>query len=161
MNHKDFRSFRSMGFSPPAQVFCAAFAEVATGRDPGHKAEWTLAALAACPVITVLREDGARGVGGRYYTSNPGQRSDMTPLRPTLASCAAALLMTGAATAAASQQLAGASTAKPATRSAPGGREPQQPQYPLQALCREIFVDVDEGYGVSGQRPRTICDEPR
>lgn len=85
----------------------------------------------------------------------------MNLLRPTLASCAAALLMTGAATAAQSQQLTGASSAKPATRGATGGREPQQPQYPLQALCREIFVDVDEGYGVTGQQPRTICDEPR
>jgi len=74
----------------------------------------------------------------------------------------AALLMTGLATAAASQQLANVSTAKPATtKSATTASEPSPPQNPLQALCREIFVNVDEGYGVTGQETRTICDEPR
>jgi len=32
---------------------------------------------------------------------------------------------------------------------------------PLQALCREIFVDVDEGYGVTSKQPRTVCEESR
>ena len=81
---------------------------------------------------------------------------------PTFASCAAAALMTGSATAAVSQQLSGASTGKPATaRTAAATTAPQLPQNPLQALCRVIFVDVDEGYGVTSQETRTICDEPR
>jgi hypothetical protein len=83
-------------------------------------------------------------------------------MKPLWSTLAAALLMTGAATAAASQQLAGASTLKPApARKAAATAEAQQSQNPLQALCREIFVDVDEGYGVTGHEPRTICDEPR
>jgi|GEM_PF-1820881 len=83
-------------------------------------------------------------------------------LYPTLCAVLAALLTTGVATTATSQQLADSSTAKPPTaRTATIKAEPQQPQNPLQALCREIFVNVDEGYGVTGQETRTICDEPR
>lgn len=83
-------------------------------------------------------------------------------LFPTLRTILAALLATGAATTAASQQLADASTTKtPTARTATMKAEPQQPQNPLQALCREIFVNIDEGYGVTGQETRTICDEPR
>lgn len=85
----------------------------------------------------------------------------MKPFLPILASCAGVLLMPGAATAA-SQQLSGAPAGKTTTaRIAPGSIPSNQPHYPLQALCREIFVDVDEGYGVTGQEQRTICDEPR
>jgi hypothetical protein len=99
---------------------------------------------------------------GGTNVSNLGRHSDMKLFWPTFASCAAAALMTGAATAAVSQQLAGASTGRSATaRTAAATTEPQQPQNPLQALCRVIFVDVDEGYGVTGQETRTICDEPR
>ena len=82
----------------------------------------------------------------------------LSPLYPSLA----ALLMTGAAAAAAPQQLASTSTAKPAAaKTASTSPESSPPQNPLQALCREIFVKVDEGYGVTGQETRTICDEPR
>lgn len=35
------------------------------------------------------------------------------------------------------------------------------PDNPLQAICREILVNIDEGYGVSNQESRVICDEPR
>jgi hypothetical protein len=31
----------------------------------------------------------------------------------------------------------------------------------MQALCREILVDTDEGYGVTNREARVICDEPR
>ena len=73
----------------------------------------------------------------------------MKLFRPSLAFCAAMLLMTGAATAAVSQQLAGASVAKPAAKVAAtaSAEAPPAPQNPLQALCREIFIN--------------ICDEPR
>lgn len=36
-----------------------------------------------------------------------------------------------------------------------------EPQNPIQSLCREIFVDTDEGYGVTSRESRTICDEVR
>lgn len=80
---------------------------------------------------------------------------------PSLALCAASTLLTGAATAAVSQQRADASTVKPATARTATAATEQPPQNPLQALCREIFVNVDEGYGVTGKETRTICDEPR
>jgi hypothetical protein len=31
----------------------------------------------------------------------------------------------------------------------------------MQALCREILVDTDEGYGVTNREPRIICDDLR
>jgi len=31
----------------------------------------------------------------------------------------------------------------------------------MQAICREILVDTDEGYGVTNQESRIICDEIR
>jgi hypothetical protein len=31
----------------------------------------------------------------------------------------------------------------------------------MQAMCREILVDTDEGYGVTNQESRVICDELR
>jgi hypothetical protein len=31
----------------------------------------------------------------------------------------------------------------------------------MQAMCREILVDTDEGYGVTSHESRVICDELR
>ncbi|MGJ0506900.1 MAG: hypothetical protein ACR652_07120 [Methylocystis sp.] len=31
----------------------------------------------------------------------------------------------------------------------------------MQALCREILVDTDEGYGVTNREARVVCDELR
>lgn len=31
----------------------------------------------------------------------------------------------------------------------------------MQAVCREILVDTDEGYGVTNHESRVICDELR
>ena len=31
----------------------------------------------------------------------------------------------------------------------------------MQAICREVLVDVDEGYGVSSRESRFICEESR
>jgi hypothetical protein len=31
----------------------------------------------------------------------------------------------------------------------------------MQALCREILVDTDEGYGVTNHEARVVCDELR
>jgi hypothetical protein len=53
-----------------------------------------------------------------------------------------------------------------ADKRAPEQTQPQAPteaeaQNPIQSLCREIFVDTDEGYGVTNRESRTICDEVR
>jgi hypothetical protein len=32
---------------------------------------------------------------------------------------------------------------------------------PVQAICREVFVDTDEGYGVTNQEARVVCDQLR
>lgn len=80
----------------------------------------------------------------------------MKLLPPFCTFFAAAVFMTGVATAAEPQQIA-----KTATRAAAAEPARTRPQNPLQALCRVIFVDVDEGYGVTKQESRTICDEPR
>lgn len=55
----------------------------------------------------------------------------------------------------ASTQNRGVAQAQP---QAPAAAEPQNP---IQSLCREIFVDTDEGYGVTSRESRTICDEVR
>jgi hypothetical protein len=31
----------------------------------------------------------------------------------------------------------------------------------MQALCREILVDTDEGYGVTNHEARVVCDDLR
>ncbi|MCX7898640.1 MAG: hypothetical protein N2444_00870 [Methylocystis sp.] len=31
----------------------------------------------------------------------------------------------------------------------------------MQALCREVLVDTDEGYGVTNRESRFVCDEAR
>lgn len=31
----------------------------------------------------------------------------------------------------------------------------------MQAMCREILVDTDEGYGVTNRESRVICDQLR
>ncbi len=31
----------------------------------------------------------------------------------------------------------------------------------MQAICREILVDTDEGYGVTNRESRVICDQLR
>ncbi len=58
--------------------------------------------------------------------------------------------------------LAASSTPLPSATQATGKIiEQPRAENPLQALCREIFVDVDEGYGVTSKQPRTVCEEPR
>ena len=31
----------------------------------------------------------------------------------------------------------------------------------MEALCREVLVDTDEGYGVTNRESRYVCDEAR
>jgi hypothetical protein len=40
------------------------------------------------------------------------------------------------------------------------GGQPQDDNA-MQAICREILVDTDEGYGVTNHEARVVCDELR
>ena len=42
-----------------------------------------------------------------------------------------------------------------------GGRETAQNNAAMQATCREVLVDTDEGYGVTSRESRFVCDENR
>lgn len=83
----------------------------------------------------------------------------MRLLPPFYALLTAILLTSGVASAAEPQATKSANAAPLRATSATSEQTP--PQNPIQALCRVIFVDIDEGYGVTKQESRTICDEPR
>ena len=74
-----------------------------------------------------------------------------------------ALMMLAAPPAAAAEPMLAANTAPTSSATQTTRKAVEQPraENPLQALCREIFVDVDEGYGVTSKQPRTVCEEPR
>jgi hypothetical protein len=45
---------------------------------------------------------------------------------------------------------------------AASGRAPQAPsadEADMQALCREVLVDIDQGYGVTSRESRYICGD--
>ena len=79
---------------------------------------------------------------------------------PPLYALMTAVLFTSSAAVAAEQQITKSANATPLRATSATSEQPQ-PQNPIQALCRVIFVDVDEGYGVTKQESRTICDDPR
>jgi hypothetical protein len=81
-------------------------------------------------------------------------------LLPPFYALLAALLITCGVARAAEPQAAKSASAAP-LRATSATTEQTPPQNPIQALCRVIFVDIDEGYGVTKQESRTICDEPR
>lgn len=56
---------------------------------------------------------------------------------------------------------AAADTAHPARRHAAPAREEARGDNGMQAVCREIVVDTDEGYGVTNRESRIICDHLR
>lgn len=74
-----------------------------------------------------------------------------------------ALIMLAISPAGAAEPLRAASSTPLPSATQATGKIIEQPraENPLQALCREIFVDVDEGYGVTSKQLRTICEEPR
>jgi hypothetical protein len=81
-------------------------------------------------------------------------------LLPPFYALLAVLLLTSGGARAAEPQATKSANAVP-LRATSATSEQAPPQNPIQALCRVIFVDVDEGYGVTKQESRTICDEPR
>lgn len=74
-----------------------------------------------------------------------------------------AFMMLAVTSAGAAEPLLAASKTPVPAATQTTGKAVEQPraENPLQALCREIFVDVDEGYGVTSKLPRTVCEEPR
>lgn len=68
----------------------------------------------------------------------------------------AALLVTTASLAFDRSQLS-----VPSPTVAARGRAPQAPEAndEMQAMCREVLVDIDQGYGVSSHESRYICGD--
>jgi hypothetical protein len=46
-------------------------------------------------------------------------------------------------------------------RHQPAGREEARNDSTMQAICREVLVETDEGYGVTNHESRVICDQTR
>jgi hypothetical protein len=80
-----------------------------------------------------------------------------------MASIVRAVAILGAALAAsASVALEGKRVATNDSPALQRGRSMQtQDDNSMQAICREILVDTDEGYGVTNHESRVVCDELR
>lgn len=80
-----------------------------------------------------------------------------------MASIVRTVVLLGAALAAsASMALEGKKVANNDSPALQRGRVGQsQDDDAMQALCREILVDTDEGYGVTNHEARVVCDELR
>jgi hypothetical protein len=72
----------------------------------------------------------------------------------------AALILAGAAEALEGAQLIANESHAARYRQAPA-TEQARDDSAMQAVCREILVDTDEGYGVTNRESRVICDELR
>jgi hypothetical protein len=73
--------------------------------------------------------------------------------------CCTALLTSGAAPALEAERLAANDAPHAQRRHA--AQEQARNDNAMQAVCREILVDTDEGYGVTNREARVICDELR
>lgn len=71
----------------------------------------------------------------------------------------AVLSVVGAAQALDGARVATADSAHAARRHA--AAENARADASMQAMCREVLVDVDEGYGVTNRESRFVCDEGR
>ncbi len=67
-------------------------------------------------------------------------------------------LVAGAAWALEGRKVANNNTATPAHN---GHQTPTREETAMQAMCREILVDTDEGYGVTNRESRVICEQLR
>lgn len=72
-----------------------------------------------------------------------------------------ALMLAGAAQALEGAQLVAGDSARAQRRHAESMTEEARNDSAMQAVCREILVDTDEGYGVTNHESRVICDELR
>jgi hypothetical protein len=73
-----------------------------------------------------------------------------------------AAFIVAALVASASMALEGKRVASSDSPSLQRGRVGQtQDDSSMQAICREILVDTDEGYGVTNHEARVVCDDLR
>jgi hypothetical protein len=73
-----------------------------------------------------------------------------------------ALFVAGSARAVESVELAASDSARSQRRyQAPVQEEARNADNAMQAMCREILIDTDEGYGVTNHESRVICDTLR
>lgn len=75
--------------------------------------------------------------------------------------CLAALALASGAHALENAELVTADAAQAPRRHAPPATEEARNDSGMQAICREVLVDTDEGYGVSSRESRVVCDELR
>lgn len=85
----------------------------------------------------------------------------MTSILRVFAVLGVALIVAGAAQAVESAQIAANDSARAQRRHQPGAQEEALNDNAMQAVCREILVDTDEGYGVTNHESRVICDALR
>ncbi|WP_442756395.1 hypothetical protein ACNHKD_07210 [Methylocystis sp. JAN1] len=86
----------------------------------------------------------------------------MTSIPRLFAALGVALIAAGAAQAVESVEMAASDSARFQRRhQAPAQEEARNADNAMQAMCREILVDTDEGYGVTNRESRVICDELR
>lgn len=86
----------------------------------------------------------------------------MTSIPRVFAVFGVALIAAGAAHAVESVELtAGDSGRFQRRHQAPAQEEARNADSGMQAVCREILVDTDEGYGVTSRESRVICDALR
>jgi hypothetical protein len=73
-----------------------------------------------------------------------------------------ALFAAGAAPAVESVELTAGDSGRSQRRyQAPVQEEARNADSAMQAMCREILIDTDEGYGVTNHESRVICDALR
>ncbi|WP_457795890.1 hypothetical protein [Methylocystis sp. S23] len=85
----------------------------------------------------------------------------MTSILRVFAVLGVALIAAGAAEAVESAQIAANDSVRAQRRHPAGAQEEARNDNAMQAVCREILVDTDEGYGVTNHESRVICDELR
>ncbi|HEY8126089.1 MAG TPA: hypothetical protein VIF88_11805 [Methylocystis sp.] len=82
----------------------------------------------------------------------------MASMKKLFSSLIAALLVTSASFALDRSHITVSGPAVAARDRAPQAREADED---MQAICREVLVDIDQGYGVSSHESRYICGDKR
>ncbi len=85
----------------------------------------------------------------------------MTSILRVVAFLGVAVIAGQAAQAVESVQMAADDSARAQRRHPAQGQEEARNDSAMQAVCREILVDTDEGYGVTNRESRVICDDLR
>jgi hypothetical protein len=103
---------------------------------------------------------GSAPSSGRFFLHFLRPPNMMSTLK-FITLCCAALIAAGAARAVETERLAANDPPHAQRRHAAASQEQARNDNAMQAVCREILVDTDEGYGVTSHESRVICDELR